>query len=82
MSAVVTSFKNDEYTSPPTLQKTVTITDLLIDQVHTFQNSYFQEHMWKVAMFYEKHICLRVCYKMCSWRNLSKSASIVAHQNI
>ena len=51
MSAVVTSFKNDEYTSPPTLQKTVTIIDLLIDQVHTFQSSYFQEHMWKVAIF-------------------------------
>ena len=45
MSVVVTSFKNDENALPPTLLKTVTTTDILIDQVHTFQKSYFKEHM-------------------------------------
>ena len=49
MSVVVTSFKNDENARPPTPLKTGTTTDILIDQVHTFQNSYFKEHMWKAA---------------------------------
>ena len=45
MSVVVTSYKNDENALPTTLLKTVTITDILIDQVHTFQNSYYKEQM-------------------------------------
>ena len=43
MSVVVISFKNDENARLPTLLKTVTTTETLIDQVHTFQNSYFKE---------------------------------------
>ena len=54
MSVVLTSFKNDENTRPPTLLKIVTTTDILIDQVHTFQNSYFKEHMWKAATVLQK----------------------------
>ena len=49
MSAVVTIFKNDQNARPPTLVKSVTTTDILIGQVHTFQNSYLKEHMWKAA---------------------------------
>ena len=49
MSVVVTSFKNDENARPPTPLKIGTTIDILIDQVHTFQNSYFKEHMWKAA---------------------------------
>ena len=45
MSVVVISFKNDENARPPTLLKTVTTTDILIDQVHTFQDSHFKENM-------------------------------------
>ena len=41
MSVVVTNFKNDVLDAT----KAVTTTDILIDQVHTFQNSYFKEHM-------------------------------------
>ena len=54
MSVVETSFSNDE--SDPTLLKTVSTTDILIDQVHKFQSSYFKEHLWKLLLFYKKHI--------------------------
>ena len=54
MSVVVTSFKNDKNARPPTLLKTVTTTDILIDQVHTFQNIYFKELMWKAATVLQK----------------------------
>ena len=54
MSVVVTSYKNDENALPTTLLKTVTITDILIDQVHTFQNSYYKEQMWKAATVLQK----------------------------
>ena len=43
MSAVVTSFSNDESACPPSLLKTAPITRILIDQVHKFHNSYFTE---------------------------------------
>ena len=29
---------------------------VLIDQVHKFQNGYFKEHLWKLLLFYKKHI--------------------------
>ena len=45
MPVAVTRFKNDENARPPTLLKIGTTTDILIDQVHTFQNIYFKEHM-------------------------------------
>ena len=45
MFVAVTIFKNDGNAHPPTLLKIVTTTDILIDQVHTFQNIYFKEHM-------------------------------------
>ena len=48
MSVVEISFSNDESTCAPTLLKTVSTTDTLIDQVHKFQNSYFKERLWKL----------------------------------
>ena len=54
MSVVVTSFKNEENARPPALLKIVITTDILIDQVHTFQNSYFKEHMWKAVIVLQK----------------------------
>ena len=45
MSVVVTSSSKDESAGAPTLLKTVSTTDILIDQVHKFQNSYFKEHL-------------------------------------
>ena len=56
MSVVKTSFSNDESAYAPTPLKTVSITDILIDQVRKFQNSYFKEHLWKLLLFYKKHI--------------------------
>ena len=55
MSVVETSFSKDESASP-TLLKTVSTTDILIDQAHKFQNSYFKEHLRKLLLFYKKHI--------------------------
>ena len=82
MSVVVTSFKNDKNARPPTLLKTVTTTDILIDQAHTFHNSYFENTCERLLLFYKKHIRLGACDEMCSRRNLSKNASIEAHRNI
>ena len=45
MSAVVTSFSNDESSRPLTLLKAVTTTDILLDKFHKSQNSYFKEHL-------------------------------------
>ena len=56
MSVVKTSFSKDESACAPTLLKTVSTTDILIDQVYKFQNSYFKEHLWKLLLFYKKHI--------------------------
>ena len=42
---VETSFSKDESACAPTLLKTVSTTDILIDQVHKFQNSYFKERL-------------------------------------
>ena len=64
MSVAVTRFKNDENARPPTLLNIVTTTDILIDQVHTFQNIYFKEHMWKAATVLQKAYFLRACYEM------------------
>ena len=36
---------NDESAYGPTLLNTVSITDIFIDQVHKFQNSYFKEQL-------------------------------------
>ena len=41
MSVVVTSFSNDESAHPAMLLKTESTTDILIEQVHKFRNSYF-----------------------------------------
>ena len=41
MSVVVTRFSNDENACPPSQLKLESITDIFIDQVHKFQNSYF-----------------------------------------
>ena len=41
MSVVVTRFSNDENACPPSQLKLESITDIFIDPVHKFQNSYF-----------------------------------------
>ena len=56
MSVVETSFSNDESACGPALLKTVPTTDILIDQVHKFQNNYFKEHLWKLLLLYKNHI--------------------------
>ena len=56
MSVVETSFSKDENACAPTLLKAVSNTDILIKQVHKFQNSCFKEHLWKLVLFYKKHI--------------------------
>ena len=56
MSVVETSFSNDESACGPALLKTVPTTDILIDQVHKFQNNCFKEHLWKLLLLYKKHI--------------------------
>ena len=56
MSVVKTSFSKDESACAPTLLKTVSTADILIDQIHKFQNSYFKEHLWNLLLFYKKHI--------------------------
>ena len=45
MSVVVTSFGNKLSARPPILLKPESTTDILIDQDHKFQNSYFKEHL-------------------------------------
>ena len=47
--------------------KTESTTDILIEQVHKFQNSYFEEHMWKGATVLKKAYCLRAYHETCSW---------------
>ena len=56
MSLPETSFSKDESAFASALLKTVSTTDILIDQVHKFQNSYFKEHLGKLLLFYKKHI--------------------------
>ena len=56
MSVVVTSFGNDESARLPTLLKTESVTDILIGKVHELQNNYFKENLWKLLLFYKKHI--------------------------
>ena len=56
MSVVVTSFSNDDRACHPALLKAVPTIDILIDQVHKFQNSYFKEHRERLLLFYKKHI--------------------------
>ena len=45
MFLLVTSFGNDESARPATLLETESTIDVLIDQVHKFQNSYFKEQL-------------------------------------
>ena len=56
MSVAETTFSNDESACAPTVLKTVSTTDILIDQIQKFQNSYFKKYLWKLLMFYKKHI--------------------------
>ena len=53
MSVLVTSFTNDESAHPPMPLKAEFTTDILINQVRKFQNSFFKEH---VLLFYKKHV--------------------------
>ena len=61
MSVVVTSFSNDDRACHPALLKAVPTIDILIDQVHKFQNSYFKEHphLRNAAAVLQKAYCLR-----------------------
>ena len=69
MSLVVISFSNDESACGPTLLKTVS-TDIFIDKVHKFQNSYFKEHLWKLLLFYKKYIIQEESFKSMLWNML------------
>ena len=71
MSSVLTIFKNDQNARSPTLVKSVTTTDILIGQVHTFQNIYFKEHMWKDATVLQK----AYLFKRMLWDVLMKESS-------
>ena len=46
---------------------TINTTDILIEQVRKFQNSYFEEHLWKAGTNLQKVHCLRACHKTRSW---------------
>ena len=59
MSVVVTRVSNDERPCHPTLVKTVSIIDILIDRVNKFQNSDFKEHPSKAATVLQKAYYLR-----------------------
>ena len=63
----VTSFSNDESARRPTILKTESTTDILIDQIHKFQNSYIKENLWKAATVLQKAYCLRESHEICSW---------------
>ena len=47
---------NDENARPSTLLKLESTTDIFIEQVHKFQNSYFKETRERLLLFYEKHV--------------------------
>ena len=47
---------NDENARPSTLLKMESTTDIFIEQVHKFQNSYFKETRERLLLFYEKHV--------------------------
>ena len=51
MSVLETSFSKDDSACASTLLETVSTRDILIDQAHKFQNSYFKEHLWKLLLF-------------------------------
>ena len=52
MSVVVTSFSNDESSRSATLLKTESTSDILIEQVYKFQNSYFNTFVSIAPFFY------------------------------
>ena len=52
-------FSNDDRACRPTVLKTVSTKDILIDQVPKFQDIYFKEHQWKAATILQKAYCLR-----------------------
>ena len=53
-------FSNDENARPPTLLKTESITDILIEQIYNLQNSYFKGQLWKDFTVLQKAIPLKV----------------------
>ena len=67
--------------TPLTLLNLESTTDIFIDQVHKFQNSFFKEYFSKAATILQKACILRTCYEICSWQNPSKSTSIEACRN-
>ena len=56
MFVIGSNFSYDELTHPPTPLKTESTTDILIKQVHKFQNSFFKERMLKAATATKSHI--------------------------
>ena len=81
MSVVDTSFSKDESACAPSLLKTASTTDILIDQVHKFQNSYFKEHLWKAATVIRKTCCIRGVLWNITHNNTFKKDFIEAHRN-
>ena len=60
MSVVVTIFSNDDRACCSMLLKSVSRhIDILIDQIHKFQNNYVKKHPWKAATVLQKAYCLR-----------------------
>ena len=53
-------FSNDENARPPTLLKTESITDILIEQIHNLQNSYFKGQLWKDFTVLQKALPLKL----------------------
>ena len=72
MSVVVTIFSYDESARLPTLLKTESITDILVGQVDKFQNSYFKEHLWKVAAAETKSMY----FKSIPWNMLTEALNV------
>ena len=56
MSRIVTGFSSDESVRPPTLLKTGTTTDILIDHFYQFQESYFNKEQKRLLLSYKKDI--------------------------
>ena len=77
MSVVVSSFGNDESACLPVLLNTESTRDILIGQVHKFQNSYFKKHLRKFAAVLQKACTLKACYKICLIASFNKLTQIL-----
>ena len=67
--------------------KTVSNADILIDQVHKFKNSYFQEHLWKAATVLQKAYCLehghyKASSEICLWCIFQKTLPLTLPETL